>query len=61
MRIKVTAPFRDKLAPARLFRPGEVVEFSDERGRNIVALSLGEELAPEKPAAAPKPRKPKSK
>ena len=52
-RIRVIAPFRDKLATTRLYQPGEVVEFDDERAARIVGLSLGERVAP--------PRKPKPK
>ena len=62
MKVKVKNTFIDKFNRSRVYSPGDVVEFDDERAKNIVALSLGEyvkekvEEVPERP----KPRKKKA-
>lgn len=61
MKVRVTATFLDKFNRSRVFNPGDVVEFEDERAKNIVNLGLGEIFKEEKkePLPSPKPRKPK--
>ena len=60
MKIKVKSAFVDKFNRSRVFNPGDVVEFEDERAKNIVALSLGEPFIEEKKEYQPKPRKKKT-
>ena len=59
MKVKVKNTFIDKFNRSRVFNPGDVVEFEDERAKNIVALGLGEfvkETPKEEVPARPKPR-----
>lgn len=42
MKVKVTKPFFDKFNLARLYEPGEVVDFEDARAKDIVTRTLGE-------------------
>ena len=61
MKIKVKNAFVDMFNRSRVFNPGDVVEFDDERAKNIVNLGLGEVFKEKKeePVPAPKPRKKK--
>ena len=74
MKVVVKVVFRDKNNFSRMFNPGEVVDFEEERAQNIIALGLGEavkEAAPKaeapveaaegEPKPAPKPKAPRKK
>lgn len=67
MRVKVKNTFRDKFNTSRIFRPGEVLDFDEERAKNIVRLGLAEPVAaeaseaPAEPVAPKKPRAPRKK
>lgn len=63
MKIRVKEKFYDKTAPSRLFKVGEVVDFSVARAADIVSRKLGEYVeAPQDEAKkAPKPSKGKGK
>ena len=64
MKVKVKSTFLDKFNRSRVYNPGDVVEFEDERAEDIVSRGLGEAVKEEaeapKPAPAPKPRKKKA-
>ena len=59
MKIKVTNTFIDKFNRSRVFNPGDVVEFEDERAKSIVALRLGE--AVKEPVREEVPERPKTR
>lgn len=57
MKVVVKVVFRDKNNFSRMFNPGEVVDFEEERAQNIIALGLGEAVK-EPPVEKPKAEKP---
>jgi len=62
MKIKVLKPFLDKTNLKRSFAVGEVIEVDEERGKNIVKRSLGEEVKEAvEETEAPKPKAKKRK
>lgn len=53
MKVLIKSAFRDKDNYLVEYKPGQVVEFNDERARRIIALGYGEEqkYKPVKPKA----------
>ena len=47
MKIEVKQQFRDINDFSKIYTPGEIVDFEEERAKNIIALKLG--VAVEKP------------
>ena len=60
MRVKVKETFRDKFNTSRLYKPGEVLDFEEERAKNMVRLGLVEPVVPEVHAAPEEPKKPRA-
>ena len=59
MKVKVLLPFRDKDRFTRLYEPGEVLDFEQERGEHVVKLGLAEPVKEvyEAPRAEEAPKK----
>ena len=55
MKIRVISEFYDKFHTSTLFKVGMVLDFDDERAKDIIAKKLGEPYSePEKKPAEPK-------
>ena len=74
MRVEVTTRFLDKFNTSHQFIPGEVVDFEEERAKDIIKRGLGKafEPIPEEPKVEmpkveepkveePKPKKPRTR
>lgn len=61
MRVKVLQTFRDKFNTSRAYKPGEVLDFEEERALNIVKLGLAAPFIPEVPQEVKPQRKPRKK
>lgn len=40
MKVEVTQAFHDKFNTSRVYKPGEVVEFEDERAQHMVNIGI---------------------
>lgn len=61
MKVEVTSPFLDKFNSSRMYNVGEVVEFEDERAKDMISRRLAKafeepkEDPKEEPKEEPKP------
>lgn len=60
MEVRVKSVFYDKFDRSRVYNPGNVVDFEEERAKHIVSLSLGELVEDKKEEEKPKTRKKKA-
>lgn len=48
MKVKVIKIFKDKYTRTKFYHPGDIVEFEEERAKDIINRGLGEEVIEEK-------------